>query len=446
MRAPRFSLPLWRSAGPGPAELLGEDRFRRVWLTGLLAGVVRWLEMLAIGVFVFQTTGSPSTAALMTFVRMAPMLLLGLVSGALAERFDRKALLLLGLAGLSIVSVLLAALAFAGAIQLWQIALGAFLGGAFWSTEFPVRRTMIGEIAGPARVGTAMGLESATSNATRMLGPLFGGLLLQLIGLHGAYLLSALLYGASAALVLRLDYRSESAPPRDRRILANVREGLAFALHSRIVLATLLVTVIVNLWGFAYVALVPVIGEEQLGLSAVLIGALMSAEGLGALLGALAVGSFGRRRDYARIYTGFSFLFLAMVLVFALSRSFPLSLAALFVSGIGIAGFAVMQSTIMFLVAPPAMRSRLMGVLTVSIGTGPIGMLYAGFLADWIGAGAAVAMITTQGIVLLLLTSWIWPELWRADSVRPADRDQELEVGATSSRTAMPSSAGEGAG
>lgn len=444
MRAPRLRPSVWSAAGSEIAALLRDGPFRRVWLTGLLAGVVRWLEMLAIGVFVFQTTGSPSTAALMTFMRMAPMLLLGLFAGAIADRFERKSLLLGGLAGLCVVSLLLTGLALTGSLRLWHIALGAFLGGVFWSTEFPVRRTMIGEIAGPARVGAAMGLESATSNATRMLGPLLGGLLLQLAGLHGAYLLSALLYGLAAALVLRLDYRSESTGPRDARIFANMLDGLVYACRNRMVLATLLVTAIVNLWGFAYVALVPVIGEEQLGLSAVLIGVLMSAEGLGALLGALAVGGFGRQRDYARIYVGFSFLFLVMILIFALSRSFPLSLAALFVSGVGIAGFAVMQSTIMFLVAPPAMRSRLMGVLTVTIGTGPIGMLYAGFLADWVGAGTAVAVVATQGIVALWITSWIWPELWRADSVRAAERAQE--AGGTSSRTAMPSSPGEGAG
>jgi hypothetical protein len=81
--------------------------------------------------------------------------------------------------------------------------------------------------------------------------------------------------------------------------------------------------------------------------------------------------------------------------------------------GIGIAGFAVMQTTIVFLAAPPAVRSRAMGLLTVAIGGGPIGMLYVGVLADWLGAANAVACLAVQGLVLLALAAWNWPELRR---------------------------------
>jgi MFS family permease len=407
-----------RAAGPPGAAaqlaaLFADRRFCRVWLTGGIAGTLRWLENLAVGVFVYQATGSPSLVALMTFVRLGPMLLLGLPAGALAERFDRKWLLFAGLAVLAVTSAILAALAASGRITLWHIALGAFMGGAFWAGEFPVRRTMIGEIIGRGHLATAMGLESATSNATRMVGPLLGGLLLQVAGLEAAYLISALFYGLAALLIWPLRYRAEAPAGAALGMLREIAEGLAYARSQRLVLATLAVTLVVNLWGFAYIALVPVIGEAQLQLSAFLTGVLMSAEGLGALIGALAVGALARPWHYTRVYLGFSFLFLAMVLLFALSRSFPLSLAALFASGIGIAGFAVMQSTIMFLSSPPKLRSRLMGLLTVSIGTGPLGMLHVGYLADWLGAGNAILIMAIEGLLALVLVAWWWPELWR---------------------------------
>jgi predicted MFS family arabinose efflux permease len=178
-------------------------------------------------------------------------------------------------------------------------------------------------------------------------------------------------------------------------------------------MATLAVTVIVNLWGFAYITMVPVIGERALGLSPVLIGVLMSTEGLGAVIGALLVARYDRPRQYTRIYTGSSAAFLLGVLAFALSTWFPLSLALILTCGIGIAGFAVMQSTIVFLAAPAAMRSRAMGLLTVAIGAGPIGMLYVGVLANWLGAPAAVASIAIQGLIALALAAWFWPELRR---------------------------------
>jgi MFS family permease len=401
------------------AALFANRRFCRVWLAGGLAGTLRWLENLAVGVFVYQSTGSPSLVALMSFVRLGPMLFLGLPAGALAERFDRKWLLFAGLAVLALTSTILAALAASGRITLWQIALGAFMGGAFWAGEFPVRRTMIGEIIDRGHLAAAMGLESATSNATRMVGPLLGGLMLQVAGLEAAYLISALFYGLSALLIWPLPYRAEAQVGAALGILREMAECLAYARKQRLVLATLAVTLVVNLWGFAYIALIPVIGEAQLQLSAFLIGVLMSTEGFGALLGALSVGALARPWHYTRVYLGFSFLFLVMVLMFALSRSFPLSLAALFASGIGIAGFAVMQSTIMFLSSPPALRSRLMGLLTVSIGTGPLGMLHVGYLADWVGAGNAILIMAVEGLLALVLVAWWWPELWRTrDLVR----------------------------
>ncbi len=140
--------------------------FRRLWIIGALSGTVRWLEMLAIGIYVFNTTGSPLQVALLTFVRMVPMALFGAPVGAIAERINRKLLLAIGLAALTASSATLGVLMIVGAIELWHIALGAFLNGVVWTSEFPVRRNMLGEIAGMDRIGAAMGIDSATNNAT----------------------------------------------------------------------------------------------------------------------------------------------------------------------------------------------------------------------------------------------------------------------------------------
>ena len=289
----------------------------------------------------------------------------------------------------------------------------------FWASEFPVRRIMLGEIAGVARLSRAMALESATSNATRMLGPALGGVLIQVAGLYGVYALGALLYLACAVLVLPVAYRAAAAGT-GASLLGMLREGWRFARGERLILGALAVTVIVNLWGFAYITMVPVIGELALGLSPVLIGVLMSTEGLGAVIGALLVARYDRPRQYTRIYTGSSAAFLLGVLAFALSTSFPLSLALILFCGIGIAGFAVMQSTITFLAAPAAVRSRIMGLVTVAIGAGPIGMLYVGVLANWLGASAAVVVLAVQGLLALALAAWYWPELRRPVDLMPA--------------------------
>ncbi len=409
-----------RAGAPGATSLLSNTAFLRVWLTGGFAGVLRWLELLAISVYVLETTGSPFLLALMTFLRMAPMFLFGIPAGALADRYDRKRLLLIGLLVLAGAAAALALVAVQGRIALWHIAVGTFLNGMFWASEFPVRRIMLGEIAGVERLSRAMALESATSNATRMIGPALGGVLIQTIGLYGVYALGAILYLASAVLVLPVAYRSAGAAGTAASLLAMLREGWRFARAERLIVGALAVTVIVNLWGFAYITMVPVIGERALGLSPVLIGVLMSTEGLGAVIGALLVARYDRPRQYTRIYTGSSAAFLLGVLAFALSTFFPLSLALILICGVGIAGFAVMQSTIAFLAAPAAVRSRVMGLLTVAIGAGPIGMLYVGVPANWLGAATAVVALAVQGLIALALAAWYWPELRRPVALMPS--------------------------
>ncbi len=397
-------------------NLLREDRFRAVWLTGMMIGVFRWLELLAIGVFTFQTTGSAVLVSLMTLLRMAPLFLFGLPMGMLADRFDRKTLLLIGLVALTLSSAALAALALMDRLTLWHVGLSAFLNGTFWAAEFSVRRSMLGEIAGNARLSAAMALESSTSNATRMLGPGLGGLILEATGLAGIFIASAVTYAVCLLLIRPLAYQAQGAN-RSSGILNTLIDGWRTVRSSRIILASLAITMVVNFWGFAYITLIPVIGDGQLGLSAVMIGMMASTEGLGALIGALLVGLYARPAHFTRLYLYASALFLLALVIIGLSTNQPLSFVMMLLAGLFISGFAVMQSTVTFMAAPPETRARVMGVLTVSIGTCPIGMLHVGLLADTFGAGPAVVIMAIEGLLALALVALLWPEMRRETAV-----------------------------
>jgi MFS family permease len=393
-------------------SLLADDSFRPVWLAGMLIGVFRWLELLAIGVFTFQMTQSATLVSLMTLVRMAPLFLFGLPMGMLADRFDRKMLLMIGLLLLSASASVLTLLALTDKLTLWHVGLSAFLNGTFWAAEFAVRRSMLGEIAGNARLGPAMALESSTSNATRMLGPALGGVILETAGLTGVFAAAALTYALCFFLIKPLAYKAQTSSG-SAGLLDILIDGFRTVRSSRIILASLAVTMVVNLWGFAFISLIPVIGEHQLGLSAVMIGLFASTEGLGALIGSLMVGLYARPRFYTRLYLYASSLFLMTVLCIGVSNLPLLSFALMFMAGLFIAGFAIMQSTVTFLASPPEMRARVMGVLTVSIGTCPIGMLHVGVLADIFGAGTAIMIMAIEGLIAMAFVALFWPELRR---------------------------------
>ncbi len=380
-------------------------------MAGGVVGTMRWLEILVIAVYVLELTGSAFMVALMLVLRSLPMFLLGSVSGAIADQVSRKLLQATALIAAAVVSAVLAVLALSGLIELWHIGTGAFLSGMLWSFEFPVRRTMLGEIAGPRGIAAGMALDSATTNGTRMLGPALGGLIFETVGLPGAYVLGAALYGIGFGLMVSLQYTSTAALVPNWNVVQTVRDGLRYVRADRAIVGTLAITVIMNLWVFPFAAMVPVIGEAELGLSAFPIGILMSAEGTGAFIGALLIANLARPAWFRRIYLGGSFLVVSMVVVFALSPWYGLSLALLFVAGFGAAGFSAMQTTMMFLQAPPEMRGRVMGVVSVCIGAGPLGVLHIGLLATWFDASTAVLIVALEGLAALALARAYWPEI-----------------------------------
>jgi MFS family permease len=395
----------------GPLGLFKDRSFRSVWLSGAIASTMRWLEMLALGIFVFDLTGSPFYVAVLTILRMLPLALLGAFAGAIAERIDRRHIQMLGLLAMTLLSWLLGLLVMNDLIQLWHLAVGSFLNGIFWATEMPTRRTLLGEIAGPDRLGSAMGFDSVTNNGTRMLGPILGGVLLELIGLDGTYFIGTALYAMGFLVMAQLSWQEQRSPGKTGNVLASVIEGLRHVRDNRALVGTLVVTVIFNMFGFPFTSMIPVIGKETLMLSPAEIGLLASAEGAGAVAGALLIAFCSQARFYRKIYLYGTLFYLLMVVIFAQSTLAFVSAALLLSVGLGSAAFSTMQSTLVFISAPPEVRTRIMGVLSVCIGTGPIGFLHLGLLADWFGAPVAITVIAVEGLIALAIAYFVWPEI-----------------------------------
>ena len=171
-------------------RLFAEPDFRRLWLVGLVVFSVRWLEMLAVAVFAYQHTGSPFIVALLTMLRMLPMTLFGALIGAAAERVERRRALVFVTFSMLLCSMTLAVLAWTGALQVWHLAVASFVSGLTWTTDNPVRRTMIGEVVGSERMSAAMSIDVGANNASRVVGPPVGGLLLATLGIGGAFAVS----------------------------------------------------------------------------------------------------------------------------------------------------------------------------------------------------------------------------------------------------------------
>ncbi|MGH7047965.1 MAG: MFS transporter [Stellaceae bacterium] len=390
---------------------ISEPDFWRLWLVGFVVYEVRWLEMLAVAVFVYQRTRSPFIVAALTMLRMMPMALFGAVIGAVAERIERRTALLIVVTSMGSTSLTLAVLAFSGKLAVWHLAVASFINGIGWTTDNPVRRTMIGEAVGSERMSAAMALDVGANNASQILGPTLGGVLLASFGIGGVFCCSVVSYLVALASASRVRHRNLSRLSGAQSVIERMVEGLMLVRRDRRLIAVLLITVISNVFAWPSTSMIPVIGHDQLRLGAVGVGVLSSMTGIGAFCGAVAIALLVRPPHFSRLYLGGVVAYLIMVPLFALIPYPLIAGSVLLVTGIANACFSIMQATLVYLAAPPEMRSRVYGVLSVCIGSGMVGFVQIGVLAELVGAPWAVAGTGFAGLLVLLATRRWWRPL-----------------------------------
>jgi MFS family permease len=382
--------------------------FWRLWYVGLVLSTVRWLEMVVVGVVVYDRTGSAFVVATITMLRLLPMGLFGAVLGAMVEHVDRRHALAVLVAAMAVTSGLLCLVAWNGALEVWHLAALSFVNGFGWASDNPVRRVMLGEVVGADRMSTALSVDVGANNASRMIGPTLGGVLLASGGIESVFALSVLLYLTALWSAYAVRYRNRASAAASGAVFARIAEGLRLVRRDQRLIGTLLVTIIYNVFGWPFTSMVPVIGQDQLHLGPEGIGILASMDGIGAFCGAIQMALFVRPRFYAASSVGGVAVYFVMLTAFALIPDPTVAGAALLFTGLGGAGFSIMQATLVYLAAPPEMRSRMLGVLSVCIGIGPIGFVHLGWLADLIGAQWATAASGIEGLVVLALTRRWW--------------------------------------
>jgi MFS family permease len=404
-----ISLLRWRGGGAVGARLPDEPDFWRLWLVGFVIFVVRWVETIAVAVFVYQRTGSAFVVASITMLRVLPMGLFGTVIGVVVDRIERRiALMLIVLVSLA-TSLVLALLAHLDALAVWHLAVASFINGTGWAADNPVRRMMIGEVVGAQRMSTGISIDVGSNNASRMAGPTLGGVLMATVGITGAFVLSVALYLVAVVAAFSIRYRNKPSRPAVGSVLARVLEGLGLAWRDRRLRATLILTILFNVFGWPFTSMVPVIGQDNLHLGPEGIGVLASMDGVGAFCGAILVALFARSSHHARLYSGGFVVYQVSLMLFALAPTPVLAGSALLMTGLGGAAYSIMQATLVYQAAPPDMRGRMLGVLATCIGIGPVGFIHIGLLAEAIGASSATVVVGIEGLAILLLT---WP-LWR---------------------------------
>ncbi len=395
-------------------NLLADNNFLAIWLIGGLTGVIRWFQLLAFGVYTYEVTGSPLLVSTITILWLIPLTILGPTIGVVADKISRKLLLTSSIVMITVVQVGMMYAAYMNVLTYELLVVASVLSGLFWATDMPIRRRLLGDLSG-GQVSAAMGLDSATGNATRMAGPILGGLMLQLVGMFGVFALSGVIYGLCIILILKANFPVSSGATITSSFFRDLSEGVRFVIKDHTLRRILSITIVFNMWGFPFTSMIPIIGREELGLVPFWVGILSSMEGLGAFAGALVVAVLARPNYFFQLYLGGTILQLSTVgylgvLTFVAggpNHSFYAASIALLITGVASAFFAAMQGTLTYLAAPPAYRSRVLGVLTLCIGTGPLGFFNVGWMAEEFGVAAALVIISGEGLFALLVL-WAW--------------------------------------
>jgi predicted MFS family arabinose efflux permease len=393
---------------PAPADLppiYREPQYRHLWSLGMSVGLIRWIEVLAYAVFAYEKTQSALWVASLMMLRMLPMALLGLWLGVLAARLPRRKILLTVHGAMFAVTLVLLLLSLLGRVEVWHLVVASGLSGVLWACDMPVRRGLMGDIAGPARMAQAMSFDQGAGSVCRLIGPGLGGFLLAGGGLSGVFVCLSLLYVPALLSLWKLREPVVGGPAQAKKSLRKqLGSGFEAARASPLLRAALWLTILFNLFAWPVLSMVPVIAQERLQLDPQGVGLLVSLEGVGALVGALLIGMGAAPWRHGPMFLAAVLSFLTLQLLLAWSPQLLLTAAALLVLGAAQTGFGVMQSTLVYTSTQASQRAQAMGVMTMCIGASPLGFLLVGALAERLGAPWAISVCAVSGLLAVALT------------------------------------------
>jgi MFS family permease len=373
-----------------------------MWAAGGLDNTGRWMDVVVMGLLVLELTDSAFQVALLFVFRWVPMLAFALISGMVADRANRWAIMMVSRMVAVTTTGAVLVLVLADAVEPWHVFIASFFLGGLFVLEFPSRRSLIYDLVGSDRIVSAMSLETINSTLGRFMGPFLAGLLIELTDFSGTYIVLMVVYIVAFVLILVMKGRGPVRAPSPYAFWSTVSRGFKYSLNNSVIRSVLLITLIMNAMAFSVESLFPVVAKNHLGVGPGLTGILISAQAIGSLAAASVIASLAVIRYHGRIFALGLVLQLISLLFFALSPWYPVSFLMLMLAGLGAAGYSTMQSTIILISSEPEMRGTALGMLGQCIGVAAVGGLAVGVVANYFSAQAAVAMSVSLGLLLLI--------------------------------------------
>jgi MFS family permease len=388
-------------AMPEVLRALRHRDFRLFWFGNFLSNVGTWMQNVAEGWLVLKLAPNNSAfwLGVLGFAATAPMMIFALIGGVIADRVDRRKLMMWTQSSMLVLAFTLWALTVTGRISIELMILLSFCNGVAMSLNAPTYQAIVPSLVPREDLTNAIALNSAQFNMSRVIGPTLGGLAMAWLGIGNNFLLNALSFVAVLIALMKITY-PPVYPPGDMTMWETMSEGFVYLFSRREMLMLTVLVAFASILGIPYATFVPLFAKNILHLGETGFGLLMAASGAGAFLGAATIAVMKNIRCRGRFVVYSALAFYAGIIGFALSRNFILSALLLAFTGYCMILMVATVNSLLQHLSTDKMRGRVMSIYaTAFLGFAPIGSLLAGSLAGTIGAPHTIAMMAAIALV-----------------------------------------------
>lgn len=375
----------------------------RYYAIGMLISMIgTWMQNIAQPWLAFNLTHSPILLSLVGALQFTPVLLFSLPAGVIIDRYPRKTIIIITQAASVVITLLLAILAWSGKIQYWQLLILATAQGFVNTLDMPTRQSFVVEMVGHEYLMNAIALNSTIFNLSRVIGPAIAGVLIAAVGVPACFLINAISYAAVlASLPFIHPLPVQVAQSRNRRAIADIREGLDYIRKDPVLIEVMILIAIIGTFVPNYSVSVPVFTTEILHLNESGFGFLMSLLGVGSFAGAMYIAAISHAGPNRRIMRILPVVICLFMILAGFTSTFLMSALALALTGFFFVAFTSNANSTLQMTSSDAYRGRVMSVYSLIFGgSTPIGNLYPGIVIEKTNARMG---FTACGLIMLIL-------------------------------------------
>ena len=389
-----------------PIISLSYPHFRLFWLSNLIVAIGIMVQFTARGWLIVQLTDSALLLGAVEGTWGLSFALASIPMGMLADRVNRRNLLILGNGVALLVALIIGVLVVTDSIAVWHVLVAGVIGGVLFAVRFPAGQAITARLVPQEHLMNAISLNTASHSLPNVAGPAAGGVLIAVVGVAAAYFVTT---GAFLLALLMMLGVAASFGHVERKamkgLMSDLREAYEYLLAHRDLLQLTAAMLVPFILGQSYVLLLPLFVRQELDGGPETFGALSACLGAGSLMGAMAVATFGKQRQIRLLMFAGVLGIGASGIAYGLSPWVPLTGAVLFAAGAAESALFAAYETLLLLRLPDQIRGRVMGLMFTMVAMFPIGAIAAGAIADVIGL-RALAVI--EGAVIIAMASAVW--------------------------------------